>query len=59
MQELVWQQWVLMCLFIASSAGSILMMGRPREPSTPGVVLFAVILNALLMMCVISIPVSS
>jgi hypothetical protein len=54
---MVWQQWVLVTVFVIGSLISVAMIGRPRTPTTPGQVVLGLIINALLIWAVVSITV--
>ena len=52
---IVWQQWTFLAIVTLGFVLQILTIGEEREPLTPGVVVVANVLNALMVWMVFSI----
>ena len=50
-----WQQWLLIVLFAFNACMTILYVGRARDVVTPRVAMITVVLDALLVLAVVSI----
>lgn len=43
---MVWEAWTLIALFVFGGLGTVCLVGRKREPITPGVAVVTLILSA-------------
>jgi hypothetical protein len=52
---MVWQQWLYLGLSFAGLLGTVWLIGKPRQPITPGYVIGAALTQALYVWLVLSI----
>lgn len=45
---MTWFDWALVSFWAVNALGTVLLIGRHREPVTPGVALGVIVVNALL-----------
>lgn len=54
---MIWQQWVLVLMFVLSMLENVRMIGKPREPLAPTVVSIALVIQLLAIAMIVHMPV--
>lgn len=52
---MTWYAWLMVALLVTSSVLTILLIGRPRQPTTAGVAVVILVVNSLYMWGVLSL----